>query len=91
MKQSINFYQFAEQFQAVRPNSFSREGLIALWEYLEQFEEDTGHEIEFDVIALCGDFTEYDSLADYQQDYSDNAEDYTAAITENNGLIVYSH
>jgi len=91
MKQSINFYQFAEQFQALRPNSFSREGLIALWEYLEQFEEDTGHEIEFDVIALCGDFTEYDSLADYQQDYSDNAEDYTAAITENNGLIVYSH
>lgn len=91
MKQSINFYQFAEQFQAVRPNSFSREGLIALWEYLEQFEEDTGHEIEFDVIALCCDFTEYDSLADYQQDYSDNAEDYTAAITENNGLIVYAH
>ena len=91
MKQSINFYQFAEQFQALRPNSFSREGLIALWEYLEQFEEDTGHEIEFDVIALCCDFTEYDSLADYQQDYSDNAEDYTAAITENNGLIVYSH
>jgi len=91
MKQSINFYQFAEQFQALRPNSFSREGLIALWEYLEQFEEDTGHEIEFDVIALCGDFTEYDSLADYQQDYSDNAEDYTAAITENNGLIVYAH
>ena len=91
MKQTINFYEFAEQFQALRPNSFSREGLIALWEYLEQFEEDTGHEIEFDVIALCGDFTEYDSLADYQQDYSDNAEDYTAAITENNGLIVYSH
>jgi hypothetical protein len=91
MKQSINFYQFAEQFQALRPNSFSREGLIALWEYLEQFEEDTGHEIEFDVIALCCDFTEYDSLADYQQDYSDNAEDYTAAITENNGLIVYAH
>jgi len=91
MKQTINFYEFAAQFQSIRPNSFSREGLIALWEYLEQFEEDTGHEIELDVIALCCDFTEYDSLADYQQDYSDNAEDYTAAITENNGLIVYSH
>ena len=91
MKQTINFYQFAEQFQAVRPNNFSREGLVALWEYLEEWQESTGEEIELDVIALCCDFTEYESLADYQQDYSDDVDDYTAAITENNGYIVYSH
>ena len=91
MKQTINFYEFAAQFQSMRPNSFSREGLIALWEYLEEWEESTGEEMEFDVIALCCDFIEYDSLADYQQDYSDDVEDYTAAITENNGYIVYSH
>lgn len=91
MKQTINFYQFATQFQAIRPNSFSREGLIALWEYLEQSEEDMGEEMEFDVIALCCDFIEYESLADYQQDYSDDVEDYIIATTENNGIIVCSH
>ena len=91
MKQTINFYQFATQFQAIRPNSFSREGLIALWEYLEQSEEDMGEEMEFDVIALCCDFIEYESLADYQQDYSDDVEDYIVATTENKGIIVFSH
>jgi hypothetical protein len=91
MKQTINFYEFAAQFQSIRPNSFSREGLIALWEYLEQSEEDMGEEMEFDVIALCCDFIEYDSLADYKQDYSDDVEDYIVATTENNGIIVYSH
>ena len=91
MKQTVNFYQFATQLQAIRPNSFSREGLIALWEYLEQSEEDMGEEMEFDVIALCCDFIEYDSLADYKQDYSDDVEDYIVATTENNGIIVCSH
>ena len=91
MKQTINFYEFAAQFQSIRPNSFSREGLIALWEYLEQSEEDMGEEMEFDVIALCCDFIEYESLADYQQDYSDDVEDYIIATTENNGIIVCSH
>jgi hypothetical protein len=91
MKQTINFYEFAAQFQSIRPNSFSREGLVALWEYLEQSEEDMGEEMEFDVIALCCDFIEYDSLADYKQDYSDDVEDYIVATTENNGIIVFSH
>ena len=91
MKQTINFYQFAEQFQAVRPNNFSREGLIALWEYLEEWEESTGEEMEFDVIALCCDFIEYESLADYQQDYSDDIGSFAVAKTESNGYIVLAH
>ena len=48
-------------------------------------------EMEFDVIALCCDFIEYDSLADYKQDYSDDVEDYIVATTENKGIIVFSH
>ena len=91
MKQTINFYEFAAQFQSIRPNNFSREGLIALWEYLEEWEESTGEEMEFDVIALCCDFTEYESLADYKQDYSDDIENFAVAKTENNGYIVAAH
>ena len=53
MKQTINEYQFKEAFQSSRPNNFSYEGLTALYDYLEQYEEDTGQEIELDVIGLC--------------------------------------
>ena len=71
MKQTINEYQFKEAFQSSRPNNFSYEGLTALYDYLEQYEEDTGQEIELDVIGLCCEFTEYDSLEDFQKEHYD--------------------
>ena len=74
MKQSINFYAFRDAFQAMRPDTFSYEGLRALFEYLEALEDDTGEEIELDVIAICCDFTEYGSLQEFQECYG--AEDY---------------
>ena len=74
MKQTINEYQFKEAFQSSRPNNFSYEGLTALYDYLEQYEEDTGQEIELDVIGLCCEFTEYDSLKEFQGEYFDDVE-----------------
>ena len=71
MKQTINEYQFKDAFQKCRPENFSYEGLTALYEYLEDYEEDTGQEIELDVIGLCCDFTEYDSLEEFQKEYYD--------------------
>ena len=71
MKQTINEYQFRRAFETTRPNNFSYEGLTALYDYLEQLEEDTGQEIELDVIGLCCDFTEYDSLEDFQKEHYD--------------------
>ena len=71
MKQTINEYQFKEAFQSSRPNNFSYEGLTALYDYLEQYEEDTGQEIELDVIGLCCEFTEYDSLKEFQKEHYD--------------------
>ena len=56
MKQTVNFYTFQKAFQDLRPNSFSYEGLRALFEYIEETEESTGFEVELDVIALCCDF-----------------------------------
>ena len=71
MKQTINEYQFKDEFQKCRPNNFSYEGLTALYEYLEEYEEGTGEEIELDVIALCCDFTEYEDLEEFQSEYYD--------------------
>ena len=61
--------QFIERFRKIRPTNFTYEGLQALFEYLEQLEGDTGEEIEFDVIGLCCEFSQYDNLKEFQDDY----------------------
>ena len=72
MKQTINEYQFKDAFQKCRPDNFSYEGLTALYDYLEQYEEDTGQEMELDVIAICCEFTEYEDLKEFQGIYYDD-------------------
>ena len=67
MKQTINFYDFNQAFNNIRPANFSYDGLLALFNYLEQYEDDCGTEIELDVIALCCDFTE----STYHEIYND--------------------
>ena len=69
MKQSINLYAFRDAFLTLRPNSFSYEGLDVLFEYLEEYEDSVGEEMELDVIAICGDFSEL-SLDEARDMYS---------------------
>ena len=60
MKQTVNSSDFVDAFRTHnRMDQFSYEGLKALFEYLEQYEEDTGEETELDVIAICYDFSEH--------------------------------
>jgi len=72
MKQTVYFNDFYDVFQSKRPDDFSYEGLKALFDYLEQYEQDCDQEIELDVIALCCEFTEYDSIETFQTEYSDD-------------------
>ena len=70
MKKSVNFYDFERAFRHYnRSNNFSYDGLRALFDYLESYEDSTGEEIELDVIALCCDFTEYDSIDDFLREH----------------------
>lgn len=74
MKQTISLYDFRRAFEQTRPNNFSYEGLEVLFNYLEQYEEDTGEEMEFDVIGLCCDYSEdtWQNIAEnYRIDLSD--------------------
>lgn len=74
MKNTVDLYQFRNEFQAIRPNNFSYEGLGVLFDYLEEYESDCGEELELDVIALCCDFSEdhYSDIAsNYEIDLSD--------------------
>ena len=72
MFQHISEYDFIRAFEQVRPDNFSRAGLSALYEYFEQLEEDTGNPIELDVIAFCCEYSEYESLEEFQEDYGDD-------------------
>ena len=68
MKQSVNMYDFERAFKNFERDNFSYDGLKALFEYLEEYEEGTGEEVELDVIALCCEYAEYDSLSEYNDD-----------------------
>lgn len=69
MKQSVYLSDFRSAFHAHdRQNQFSYEGLGILFDYLEQYEQDVGEELELDVIALCCEFAE-SSADDIARDY----------------------
>lgn len=70
MKTTVSRYDFERAFaDAGRKDQFSYEGLKALFEYLEDYEEQTGEEIELDVIALCCDYSE-DTAEEIARNYS---------------------
>lgn len=70
MKTTASLYDFREAFRTMgRAEQFSYEGLEVLFDYLEQYEEDTGEELELDVVALCCDFYE-DTVEAIASNYS---------------------
>ena len=75
MKEQVNFNSFCDRFRTFnRNNNFSYEGKRALFDYLEQYEQELNIEIEFDCIGLCCEYTEYKSLTEFQKDYSKDYE-----------------
>jgi hypothetical protein len=77
MKQTVSQYDFTDAFHKMRPDNFSNAGLIAMFDYFEQMDNDCGTETELDVIAICCEFTEYANLAEFQDDYgAENYPDY---------------
>jgi len=71
MKQTVHLEDFRRSFKDIRPNNFSHQGLNALYENLIQYEDDTGEELDLDIIAICCDYTEFKSLKDFQDNYND--------------------
>ena len=70
MKRTINKWEFRDAFRDMgRKDQFSYNGLGALFERLEGYEEDTGEEIELDVIALCCDYSEYDTALEAAREH----------------------
>lgn len=80
MKKSVGFCEFTDAFTNMdRRENFSYDWLKALYEYLEQFEEDIWEEIELDIISICCEYSEYadikEAYTQYQDDYMELGED----------------
>lgn len=92
MKMSVTTTQFIDEFKNYnRGNQFSYEALCALFDYYEEFDEN----YELDVIAICCEWTEYESLEDacdaYSVEYDDfeaNVEDILDEIDKNVGCMI---
>jgi hypothetical protein len=75
MKKTIDKHDFVQEFRNYnREDNFSREGLEALFDYIEQYEEDTGLEMELDVIAICCEYTEYENIQEFNENYGKECE-----------------
>jgi hypothetical protein len=79
MIQTITLSDFRDAFRRMeRTNQFSYEGLELIFDYIESYEQDTGEQIELDVIALCCEWSEdtpEDIAAAYDIDIEGKDED----------------
>ena len=87
MKQSVTFSAFVDAFRAHdRYDSFGYYGLRVIFDYLESYEQDTGEEIELDVISICCDYNIMDIeniVKEYRIDVSDvDADDLEGFVLE---------
>ncbi len=88
MKQTIGLSQFTDAFMAIRPNNFSYDGLVWLFDWIEEQENNEGIEQELDVIALCCDFSE-SSYEEVIKDYDLADEEYEDPETMQQAVIDY--
>jgi len=99
MKQSVTRFDFVDWFRGSDnyKNNFSYDGLNSLFDYFEELEEDMGQEIDFDPIAICCEFTEYENLEEIKKSYSsveiNNIDDlryrtYVIEIDDSDKLII---
>lgn len=64
-------YEFEQAFKAYnREDNFSPKGLRELFEYLENYSDETGKDYTLDVVALCCDYRECESIDEFMQEYN---------------------
>jgi len=84
---------FQDAFNSIRPNTFTYDGLNALYEYFDDYSDDTGEPFKLDVIAICCEFTEYANIDEIKTSYTDikdisDLEDYAYIIETPTSIII---
>ena len=69
MKMTLSTHQIADALKNDTCARWSYNGSLALAEYLEEYEESTGEELELDVCSIRCDFGEYSSLREFADEY----------------------
>jgi len=94
MISEMNVLQFVKEFNEVRPNCFTKAGLASLFIEFLSYVEDTGCDVEFDPIAMCGQYSEYENFDEFHKAYpeiEDFDELYDLAriiLVDDDGFIV---
>ena len=76
MRYTMTRYIFIDMMKAQRPDNFTHEALHLLWDHFEEWEQDTGEEVDFDCISICCDFSE-DTPEAIAENYSIDTEGMT--------------
>jgi len=91
----VSFYDFLKEFEEFgRANNFSYEGKKALYDYLEELSDSLGEPMELDIIGICCDFTEYNSIEEFNNNYGydieslEDLEYYTTVIKINEDSFI---
>ena len=94
MKAEVSLNTFQDDMRS----NFSYEGSEALFEYLNDLENDCGIPINYDPIAFRCEYNEYDNLKEVQDDYEgietiDDLRDKTTVIEVPNSekLVIYAY
>jgi len=69
MKATLSTFEIADALSNDSNANWSRAGAFALAEYLEEYEESTGEELELDVVAIRCDYSEFESFQDWLSEY----------------------
>jgi hypothetical protein len=79
MYKTIDVYEFANTFERSDSykNNFTRPALMALYDYLEEYEDSTGERYGFDMVALCCEYSEYESAFACVEEYNP---EYAASV-----------
>ena len=87
MKETVTLSRFRDSFRELGRDNFTYDGLEALFNFIEEIDDDCGVESELDPIDLCCSFTEYQGLAEFQDDY--DADEYkTIEDIENHTSVI---
>ncbi len=61
----INYFMDSDTYK----NNFSYDGLVALYDYFEELEYSTNEQIEFDIVSICCEYTEYENLKEAYKNF----------------------
>ena len=77
MINTVTQHEFIDRFISSNTykNNFSFDGLKTLFDYLEQWEQEMDNQVEFDMVGICCDYSEYENKKELEKNYNMSIEE----------------